>query len=111
MGNFTSVTEVMRTAAPAGGDGVYMMMGTMIGPASYDANGSEVDFSSLFKSKVYAALIYVDNADLRCTFVPATSYATATPLCFVDDNAGTEATGSLATSMAVTHWVAWGTDA
>lgn len=110
MGNFTSVTEVMRTAAPAGGDGVYMMMGTMVGPASYDSGGSEVDFSALFKSKVYAALIYVDSAALRCTFVPATSYATATPLCFVDDNAGTQASGNLATTMAVCHWVAWGTD-
>ncbi len=111
MGNFTSVTEVMRTPAPAGGDGVFMAMGTMVGPASYDANGSEVDFSAIFKSKVYAMIAYVDNADIRCLFVPASSYATATPLCFVDNNAGTEVTGDQSTTMAVTHWVAWGTDA
>ncbi len=111
MGNFTSVVAVSTGAAPAGGDGVYRVMGTMVGPASYDANGSEVDFSDIFKSKVYAAVAYVDNADVRCIFVPAGSYATATPLMFVDNNAGTELTGNLATTMAVTHWVAWGTDA
>ena len=88
-----------------------MVMGTMVGPTSYDAGGSEVDFSSIFKSKVYAAVAYVDNADIRCIFVPAGSYATATPLLFVDNNAGTEVTGNQATTMAVTHWVAWGTDA
>ena len=111
MGNFTSVTAVVTGTAPAGGDGVYMVMGTMIGPASYDANGSEVDFSDIFKSKVYGMIAYVDNADIRCIFVPAGSYATATPLCFVDNNAGTEVTGDQSTTMAVTHWTAWGTDA
>jgi hypothetical protein len=111
MGNFTSVTAVATIPAPAGGDGVKTVIGTMVGPASYDAGGSEVDFSAIFKSKVYSAVAYVDDAGVRCIFVPATSYATATPLCFVDDNAGTELTGNLATTMAVTHWVAKGTDA
>jgi hypothetical protein len=113
MGNFTSVLEVVRTAAPAGGDGVYMAMGTAVGPASYDAGGSELDLVAIFKKKVYAAVAYVDNADIRMIFVPATgtAYDSATGLLFVDDNAGTEVTGSIATSCAVTHWVAWGTDA
>ncbi len=110
MGNFTAVTAVATAPAPAGGDGVKMVMGTMTGPASYDANGSEVDFSAIFKSEVYAMVAYVDNADIRCTFVPASNYATATPLCFVDDNAGAQVTGDQSTTMAVTHWVAWGTD-
>ncbi len=110
MGNYTAVTAVVSAPAPAGGDGVKMVMGTMTGPASYDAGGSEVDLSAIFKSKVYAMLAYVDNAGVRCTFVPAASYATATCKLFADDNAGTELTGNLATTMATTHWVAWGTD-
>jgi len=113
MGNFTSVTEVVRTAAPAGGDGVYMAMGTAVGPAPYDAGGSELDLVAIFKSKVYAAIAYVDNADYRILFVPATAtaYDSATGLLFVDNNAGTESSGNLATDLAVVHWVAWGTDA
>ncbi len=111
MGNFTDVTEVVRTAAPAGGDGVYMVMGTAVGPASYDSTGSELDLSSIFKSKVYWVSAYVDNADIRMGFVPAGSYATATGKLFVDDNAGAEVTGNLATTCAVTHWVGYGTDA
>jgi hypothetical protein len=111
MGNFTSVVEVIRQPAPAGGDGVYMVMGTAVGPASYDAGGSELDLVAIFKSEVFWVSAYVDNADIRIGYVPAGSYATATGKLFVDDNAGTEATGNLATSCAVTHWTAFGRDA
>ena len=113
MGNFTSVTEVVRTAAPAGGDGVFMVMGTAVGPASYDTGGSEIDLVAIFKSKVYACVAYVDAEDIRMIYVPAGSYATATGLLFVDDNTGGQqgSGANLATSCAVTHWVAWGTDA
>jgi len=110
MGNFTSVTAVATQPPTAGGDGLKCVMGTMVGPTAYDANGSEVDFSAIFKSTVHFAIFNVDNAGLRCQFVPGSSYATATAKCFVDDNAGTEITGNLATTMAVTEWIAWGKD-
>ena len=111
MGNFTSVTLVAKQPAPAGGDGAFWAFGTAVGPASYDANGSELDMSAIFKSKVYGGFAYVDNADVRCIFVPASAYATATAKLFLDDNAGTELTGDQSTTCAVIHWTLLGTDA
>ena len=110
MGAFTSVTLVKSVPAPAGGDGVHMAMGTAVGPASYDSTGSILDLSAVFKSKVYMVVGNIDNADLRCAFVPGASYGSSLCKIFVDDNAGTEATGDLSTTMAVTEWFAWGTD-
>lgn len=111
MGAFTSVTLVKSVPAPAGGDGLKMAMGTAVGPASYDAGGSVLGLSSIFGGKVYMVIANIDNADYRCSFVPGTSYATTDCKLFVDNNAGTEASGNLATALATTEWVAWGTDA
>ena len=111
MGNFTSVTEVVSVPPPAGGDALKMVMGTCVGPASYDAGGSELDLSSLFGSKVYYVKGNIDNADYRISFVPGSSYSSATCKLFVDDNAGTEASGDLSTDLAAVEWIAWGTDA
>jgi hypothetical protein len=110
MGGFTSVTEVVSVPAPAGGDGLKMVMGTCTGPASYDASGSVIDLSSIFGSTVNFVTANIDNADLRIQWVPGSSYATATGKLFVDDNAGTEATGDLSTTLATVEWIAWGTD-
>lgn len=111
MGAFTSVTKVTEVPAPAGGDGLKMCTGTCTGPASYDANGSVIDLSSIFGSKVYFVKANIDNADLRIQWVPGTSYASSDGLLFVDNNAGTESTGNLATTLATVEWIAWGTDA
>ena len=111
MGGFTSVTEVVTVPAPAGGDGLKMVMGTCVGPASYDATGSIIDFSSIFGSTVYFCRANIDNADLRIQWVPGTSYASDDGKLFVDDNAGGEESGDLSTSLATVEWIAWGTDA
>lgn len=113
MSAWTSVTLVASQPAVAGSDGVHWAMGTATGCDSYDTNGSVIDMSAIFKSKCLAMEIYVDDADIRLTFVPtALTYAAATGLVFKDDNAGTEASplDDLSTSCATCHWVAWGTD-
>jgi len=111
MGAFTSVTQVVAIPAPAGGDGLKCVMGTCTGPASYDAGGSVIDFSSIFGSTVRFVKANIDNAAYRISWVPGSSYAAATGKLFVDDNAGTEATGDLSTNLATVEWIAWGTDA
>jgi hypothetical protein len=111
MGAFTSVTKVVGVPPPAGGDGLKLAMGTCVGPASYDAGGSVIDLSSIFASKVYFVKANIDNADYRIQWVPGSSYATATGKLFVDNNAGTEQSGNLATALATVEWIAWGTDA
>ena len=111
MGAFTSVTLVKSVPAPAGGDGLKMAMGTCVGPASYDAGGSVIDLSDIFGGEVYFVKANIDNADYRIQWKPGAAYATATGLLFVDNNAGTEVSGSLATPLATVEWVAWGTDA
>ncbi len=111
---WTSVTLVASQPAPAGDDGVHWAMGTAVGTADYDANGSIIDMSDIFKSKCHAMFAWVDDADIRLIYVPtASTYAAATGKLFKDDNAGGEASAgdNLATTCAVTHWVAWGTDA
>lgn len=111
MGGFTSVTQVVAVPPPAGGDALKMVMGTCVGPASYDAGGSVIDLSSIFGGAVYFVKANIDNKDYRIQWVPGSSYATATGKLFVDDNAGTEATGDLSTDLATVEWIAWGTDA
>jgi hypothetical protein len=110
---WTSVTMVVSQPAPAGGNGLHWAMGTATGTGSYDTNGSVIDMSDIFKTACYSMELYVDDADIRLTFVPkATTYATATGLVFKDDNAGTEATAAddLSTTCGTTHWIAYGTD-
>ena len=100
--------------AVAGSDGVHWAMGTAVGADSYDTNGSVIDMSAIFKTANYAMELWVDDAAIRLLYVPtASTYATATGLVFKDDNAGTEATSTddLSSTCAVTHWIAWGTDA
>lgn len=112
MSAFTSITLVKSVPAPAGGDGLKVCMGTLVGTASYDTGGSDADFSSIFGGALYYVEANIDNADYRISFVPGSSYATTCKL-FVDDNAGAEITNktSLATPLATVEWVAWGTDA
>jgi len=114
MSAFTDVTLVASQPAVAGSSGVHWAMGTAVGSASYDTGGSVIDMSNIFKTACYALELYVDNASYRCIYVPtASTYAAATGLIFVDDNNGTEQTNTtgLDTDLAVTHWIAWGTDA
>ena len=101
MAAFTSVTKVAEVPAPSGGDGIKFAVGTATSTASYDTNGSVIDLSDVFASKVYGATFLVNNAAFRYVFVPtATTYAAATGKVFIDDNAGTEegATTDLSTT-------------
>ena len=111
---WTSVTLVASQPAVAGSDGVHWAMGTAVGCDSYDTNGSVIDMSDIFKDDCYAMELFVDDADIRLTYVPtASTYAAATGKVFKDNNAGTEATAldDLSSTCAVTHWIAWGKDA
>ncbi len=111
---WTDVTLVVSQPAVAGSDGVHWAMGTAVGTADYDANGSIIDMSDIFKTACYSMELYVDDADIRLLYVPtASTYAAATGKVFKDDNNGNEASANddLSTSCAVTHWIAWGTDA
>ena len=109
---FTSVTLVASMPAVVGGDGVHWAFGTAVGPANYKSTGSIIDMSDIFKSTCQGMFAWVDNAAIRMLYVPAGSYATATGALFMDDNAGTEI-GAVdeSSTCAVTHWIAWGTDA
>jgi len=111
--SFTSVVLVASMPAVAGGDGVHWAMGTAVGPANYGpTGGSPIDMSDIFKSTCLGMFAWVDNAAIRMLYVPAGSYATATGKLWMDDNAGTEiAAVDESTTCAVTHWIAWGTDA
>ena len=114
MAAFTSVTQVGKVPAPAGGDGYAMAFGTAVPTASYDASGSVIDMSDIFASKCTAIEFSFGNASFRFTYVPTTStFATATGVVFVDDNNGTQATAldNVAASVSTCSWVAWGTDA
>ena len=114
MAAFTSVTKVYKTPAPAGGDGLAMAFGTAVPTASYDTSGSVIDMSGVFAKQCVAVELSFGNADFRFDYVPTTStYATATGVVFIDDNAGTEAssTDNVATSITSCTWTAKGTDA
>ncbi len=114
MAAFTSVTQLAKVPAPAGGDGLAMAAGTAVPTASYDTGGSVIDMSAIFKKTCRAIQFSFGNADFRFDFVPtATTFATATGVVFIDDNAGTEASSSdnVAASVTGCSWVAWGTDA
>ena len=113
LGPFTSVTEVVSTPAPAGGDGLKIVMGTCVGSATYDTGGSTIDLSDIFSGLVYFLEANCDVEGVRFSWVPGSSYATATGKLFADDNNGTEqvSTADLSTSCAVIEWLAIGTDA
>ena len=114
MAAFTSVTKLGKIPATAGGDGLAFAHGTAVPTASYDTSGSVMDMSDIFASTCVAVTFSFGNADFRFDFVPtATTFATATGVVFIDDNAGTEAssTDNVATSITSCKWHAWGTDA
>ena len=114
MAAFTSITKVGKNPAQAGGDGYAFAFGTAVPTASYDTSGSVMDMSDIFAKTCVKVVFTVANADFRFDFQPtASTYATATGVVFIDDNAGTEAssTDNVATTVTSCSWIAWGTDA
>jgi hypothetical protein len=109
---FATVTKVVSTPAPAGGDGLKIAMGTCVGTGSYDTGGSVIDLSDVFGSKVYYLEANCDVATVRFSWVPGTAYASDDGELFADDNNGTEQTNTtdLSTTCAVIEWFAIGTD-
>jgi len=113
LGPYTTVTEVVSTPAPAGGDGLKIAMGTCVGSADYDTGGSAIDLSGVFGGKVYYCEANCDVEGVRFTWVPGTLYAANDGALFADDNAGTELSPAddISTTCAVIEWLAIGTDA
>ena len=114
MAAFTSVTKVGKVPAPAGGDGYAMAFGTAVPTVSYDTSGSVIDMSDIFASTCVAIQFSFGNDGYRFDYVPtASTYVSSTGLVFIDDNAGSELSGSANVGGTVTScsWIAWGTDA
>ena len=114
MAAFTLVTKVFKTPAPAGGDGLATAFGTAVPTASYDTGGSVIDMSGVFAKQCVEVIFSIGNADFSFDYMPtASTYATATGVVFIDDNAGTEAssTDNVSTSVTSCTWTAKGTDA
>jgi len=113
LGPYSTVTEVKSTPAPAGGDGLKIVMGTCVGSDDYDTGGSTIDLSSIFSGKVYFCDANCDVEGVRFQWVPGTLYAAATGKLFADNNNGTELSSGddISTTCAVIEWLAIGTDA
>lgn len=114
MAAFTSVVQLTKTPAAAGGDGLAVATGTAVPTTSYDTGGSVIDMSDIFKSTCRAIQFSVGNASYRFDYVPtATSFATASGVVFIDNNAGMELASAANVGGTVTScsWIAWGTDA
>jgi hypothetical protein len=109
MSAHTLVSTTGGGSCTPAGDGLTIASGTFTGSASYDAGGSVLDLSSIFKSKVHYCVASTNDAALSCKWVPGTSNASDDMEVFVDDDAGTEETGNL--SGTTFQWFAIGTDA
>lgn len=109
MSAHTLVTTYYTGSLAPNADGLTVACGTFTGSASYDAGGSVLDLSSIFKSKVHWAMASTNNADYSAKWVPAAADAAATGKFFIDNDAGTESSGDLHTI--TFQWFAIGTDA
>ncbi len=67
-----------ETPAPAGGDGLKKVYGTMTGSASYDTGGSTIDLSTAFGKSVSDVKAWDDSGRYCYHFVPAAAGAPAT---------------------------------
>jgi len=91
--------------------GVKAVAGTFTGSASYDADGSVLDLSSVFSDEVRSIIALAQGAVGKvCHYVPAGSNAPATGELAVDDG-GTQATAADDLSGITFDFIAIGTDA
>ena len=71
-----AVSTVKYTPAPAGGDGLKIVTGTLTGTSSYDTGGSTLDLSDYFGSTPYKLDVSCDSGDYQfVTDVATTSTA------------------------------------
>ena len=67
-----------ETPAPAGGDGLKKVYGTITGSASYDTGGSTIDLSTAFGGRVTDVKAWDDSGRYCYHFTPAAAGAPAT---------------------------------
>jgi hypothetical protein len=85
-----SVATALETPAPAGGDGVKIVTGTLTGTSSYDTNGSTLDLSSYFNAtngSIDQVLVYSDSGNYHFSTdvaAVATSKVKAFGISYVD---------------------------
>ncbi len=88
MSAHTLVSTSYGGSCAPNGDGLTIAAGTFTGSASYDAGGSTLNLSTIFKSKVHFCCASTNDADLACKWVPGTSNAASDMKIFIDDDAG-----------------------